>query len=95
MTLYSFFLVGRDYELATTSVIFSSGVFQVCVNLTILDDEIVENNETFILTLTSSDPAVLTGNTGSTEVTILEDDDSTFLSHLSCILLINSFLPSA
>ncbi len=54
----------------------------MCVNMTILDDEIVENNETFILNLTSSDPAVLIGNTGSSKVTILEDDDSTFLSHL-------------
>ncbi len=51
----------------------------MCVNLTILEDEIVENNETFILTLTSAEQAILIGNR-STEVTILEDDDSMFLS---------------
>ncbi len=78
---FCFVLVSRDYEAVNETVSFSPGVFQVCVNLTILDDEIVENNETFILNLTLSDPAVLIGNNGSTEVTILEDDDSAFLSY--------------
>ncbi len=59
---------------------FSSGASQVCVTMTILDDEIVENNETFILTLTSTEQAILIGNTGSTSITIHEDNDSMFLS---------------
>ncbi len=76
------FIVGRDYELANTVVVFRSGDSQVCVNLMLLDDEIVENNETFILTLLSNDQAILFGNSGSTEITILEDNDSMFLSQL-------------
>ncbi len=54
----------------------------MCVNLTILDEDIVENNEIFILTLTSDEQVVLSGNTGSTEITIRDDDDSMLFSRL-------------
>ena len=62
------------------SVPFGPGVFQVCVNVSILEDETVENDEDFTLNLTSDDSVVLIG-TGSAAVTILEDNDSMFCTH--------------
>ncbi len=52
----------------------------MCVNLKILDDEIVENNEIFFLTLTSTEQVILSGNTRSTEITIRDDDDGMLFS---------------
>ncbi len=60
------------------AVVFAPGVSQVCVNVSILEDEAVEYDESFTLSLTSADPAVVIGSIGTTEVTILEDDDSRF-----------------
>ena len=45
-----------------------------CVNITILDDAALEGDQTFTLTLSTSDPDVLLGN-DKTLITI-EDNDS-------------------
>ena len=55
---------------------------QVCVNISILEDANVENDETFTITLTTSDQAVLIGK-DTAEITIVEDDDCTLYVCLS------------
>ncbi len=47
-----------DFELSQTFFTLSEQVNMACVNLTALTDSRVENNEEFILALTSTDPAV-------------------------------------
>lgn len=44
-----------------------------CVNVTIVDDSLVENNEEFSLTLTTSDSAVSLTSSEAT-VTIIDND---------------------
>ena len=66
---------GADYEEINTTLLISAGTFQSCINLRILEDEVVEYNETFTLKLTPSDPYIIIG-VGLAEVTIVEDGDS-------------------
>ena len=46
----------------------------ICVNITILDDSILEENETFTMTLTTADSDVIIGTTMAAIIII--DDDS-------------------
>ena len=68
-----------DYTFASTDVIFPSGSNDStprCVNIDITDDAALEENQTFTVTLTTSDPDVLTEN-DMTDITI-EDNDCVF-----------------
>ena len=51
---------------------FNSAPQRHCVEVEIFDDDTVESNETFTLSLTTNDPAVLHG--GFTTVTIIDND---------------------
>ena len=44
-----------------------------CVNISIVDDDVFEGDETFTVTLTVTTPGVMVGNTVTT-VTIIDDD---------------------
>ena len=44
-----------------------------CVNVNIIDDDALELNETFTVTLTTSDPAVIF-DTDATTITITDND---------------------
>ena len=77
----SSYAVGRDYvgiDLPTT-VELSSAITRQCVNITILEDDNVENDELFSVNIATSDPAVI--DISFTNVTILEDDDSMYDVH--------------
>ncbi len=74
---------GEDYEELNLAVVFSPGVYQVCVNVSILEDDNVENDETFSIKLTSSDQAVVT-DVDNAMVTIVEDNDSKLYARVSC-----------
>ena len=50
-----------------------------CVNITILDDAALEGNQTFTLTLSTSDPDVVLGN--NVTVITIEDNDSVLTPH--------------
>ncbi len=73
----SFFkaLFGSDYVSGPSDVIFYSGSNNstACVNITILDDNALELEQTFTVTLTTSDPDVLLGSDVTT-VTITDND---------------------
>ncbi len=44
-----------------------------CVDFSILEDSALEGNQTFTVTLTTSDPDVMLGN-GMTAITIIDND---------------------
>ena len=67
---------GEDYEMMSSSISFpttSSGGAMECMNITIMDNDAFELNETFTVTLTVNTAGVMVGNT-ITEVTITDDE---------------------
>ena len=50
----------------------------ICVNVTILDNDVVEDSETFGISVSSSDPNVTLGTTPSATVVILDNDGKCF-----------------
>ena len=76
-----------DYTLESTSVRFARGQNQSynnmqCKNITVLDDSILEYNESFTLSIVAAHPAI-TGAINKTKVLIMEDpSDCKFVSHV-------------
>ena len=69
---------GYDYAFSSSDITFPSGSMDntpACANITILDDAALEENQTFTVTLTTSDPDVLLGN-DETVITIEDNDGS-------------------
>jgi len=62
-----------DYTSATGTVTFTPGVTQSTINLAIVNDALVENTETFNVTLSNSSGATL-GAPSSATITIIDDD---------------------
>ena len=66
----------EDYNMMSSSISFpttSSDGAMECMNITIMDDDAFELNETFTVTLTVNTAGVMVGNT-ITEVTITDDE---------------------
>ena len=64
-----------DYTSGPYSVIFAAGVMSVPLSISINGDNILEDNENFILTINSSLPTgVMVGNPGQATVTIVDND---------------------
>ena len=74
----SSFSAGEDFvEITNQTLTFSnssSNGTELCSNITIIDDMTFESNETFMVTLSSSDPDVRLLNNASV-ITIVEDRD--------------------
>ena len=69
---------GVDYDAITTSRTFlyvSMNGDMECANVTIIDDNALELDETFTVTLNTSEPTV-TLDTNATTITITDDDGS-------------------
>ena len=69
-------LAGLDYIALSLAETFTSGSNSgatKCVNITINDDEVLEGNQTFFLTLTATDSSVIIG-TSATVITIIDID---------------------
>ena len=64
---------GMDFNTTSAVLIFNASISHQCESVTILNDTISENNETFFVQLESIDPAVNI-TLGSAPVTILDDD---------------------
>ena len=73
----NFYLAGEDYQDTGQQVLVfpnsSSSGRELCHNITIINDMLVEFNETFTIILSSSDSAVRFTNTQSL-VTIIDDE---------------------
>ena len=76
--MYSFtcYAAGEDYEALNMTLLFAtSSTPEVCVNITILYDNVPEGDEGFFLDLRSGDTAVVINSGGETSfVNILDDD---------------------
>ena len=64
---------GMDFNTTSAVLIFNASISHQCESVTILNDTILENNETFFVQLETIDPAVNI-SLGSVPVTILDDD---------------------
>ena len=62
-----------DYTITSSNLTFSTTMSSQTVTIPILEDTIVEDSETIIVTLTSADPAA-TLNPQSATVTIVDND---------------------
>ena len=64
-----------DYTSGPYSVRFPAGVMSVPFSISIKDDNILEDNENFTLTINSSLPTgVMVGNAGQATVTIVDNN---------------------
>ena len=72
---------GVDYEAITTTLTFGVSIPTQMVTIPILDDQVVENDKSFGVTLTTFDTAV-TLRSQSTRVTIRDND-----SKLHCTII--------
>ena len=64
-----------DYTSGPYSVTFPAGAMSVPFSVSINDDNILEDNENFILTINPSLPTgVMVGNPGQATVTIVDND---------------------
>ena len=61
-----------DHVEITTDFTFSPGISRLCVNVPIVNDDILEGNEDFFTSLTTTDAAVIL-NPDEAMVSILED----------------------
>ena len=74
----SYYLGNSDYQPVTQALTFQQTQQLQCVNITILDDQILENAEYFFVNLTTDDLGIVF-NTSSAVVTIGNDDGMHFL----------------
>ena len=66
---------GVDYDSGPYTVIFPAGVTSVSFDVSIIDDNMVENNETFDLTIVSSSSNKITlGSSVQATLTIFDND---------------------
>ena len=67
---------GSDYSGVSIDLVFTAGTSNgtlQCINVTIIDDSLVESNETFSVTMTTSNSVVVLGN-NLTTITITDTD---------------------
>ena len=53
-----FFTVDADYTRVSQDLVFAAGDPEECVLITLVDDNVQEDNETFRVTITAVDPAL-------------------------------------
>ena len=84
-------LAGMDFQPLAIELTFSALDRILCANITILDDEILENNETFTVQLSSNDPDAIVAVPQST-VTIIDDDGmSNWLTYFVLVMWMFSY----
>jgi len=69
-----------DYIVTSSDLTFNGATSSQTVTIPILEDNSVEGSETVIVTLTSTDPAVIL-NLSSASVTIEDNDSKRWLYH--------------
>jgi hypothetical protein len=74
--MYNVVMAGEDYVSSSEVETFTSGSpngSTRCVGISILDDDVLEGEQTFVLTLTTSDPDVMIRNNVTT-ITIIDNE---------------------
>lgn len=77
MVCFAILAGGVDFSLENVSILISPPDATGCANVIITDDDIREGEETFSVTISSTDDAVLLGS--STAVVTIRDDDGKHL----------------
>ena len=67
------FLAGEDYVAFTEQLVIVDSL-RACINITLLDDNTPEPNETFAVNLTSTDPITVVSSPATAVVTINDED---------------------
>jgi hypothetical protein len=83
---------GTDYSLVTGSAIIPVGQSSITIPITVLDDLLIEGNETVILTLSTSSSYTI--GTGTATVTIADNDQAPTLPTVSISASTNAAEPS-
>lgn len=71
---YASKIAGEDYTMVMMDLTFNSDNSRGCVEVPITDDNLLEENETFTVTLTTEDTSAMLGNPTMTTVTLLASD---------------------
>ena len=71
--LYFFLLVGADYNAVSETLTFNDSTSRACFNTSAVQDDLLEDDETYGLNLTSDEPG-LTLDPDVATVTIPDDD---------------------
>ena len=74
---------GTDFATLSGSVTIAAGLTTATINVDVSDDNILEESETVIVTLTGTNDVDVTVNTSSDDATITIDDDDTALVSIS------------
>ena len=77
------YAAGMDYTPVSRNLTFNAAVTSQVIEVTTIDDHVVEHSEIINLTLTSTDPAVILNP--STSTITIEDVDSKLLYGYSCV----------
>ena len=73
------FTVDDDYKPLTELVLFSEDILVHCFNISIIPDEIVEQIETFTLSLEVDTDSVISFNQSTASVVIVDSNKGTYM----------------
>lgn len=76
---------GADYVALLLSITWEPDIDQKCFSVEIVDDHIVEGEETFQIVLASHDPAIIVPTSGTVHISI-QDNDSKLNQITYCML---------
>ena len=73
---FCYFIGGVDYDLGPYTVTFTAGIIHTSFNFSLIDDDVFENSENFVLTIhpSSLPNNVTVGDPGQVTVTIVDND---------------------
>ena len=71
----SFYADGVDFYFGSYNVTFPAGITSSSVNITVVDDNILEGNEDFHLNISNSLPDRVTLNDTNSAIVIIKDND--------------------
>ena len=77
---------GIDYEGGPYTVTISAGETSSSLNISINDDNILEENETFVLNISLHDNCVVLGSPSETTVTIVANDGKVIYRHFKHVI---------
>ena len=86
-------IAGVDYVSGPYTVTFPAGVTKVSFNVDIIDDAILENNETFELSINSNTllDRVIINNPSKVTVTIVDNDGKLIINMMIYVILFTNF----
>ena len=75
-----------DVAIPSTVTISSTGPFAVCINITTVEDTVLEGNQTFIVGIDSTNPSINIDTASFLEVTIIDNEGLFITWYAVCVL---------